>query len=84
MGASRTVCHHGNGDPTPGVSFTHLLLCAVVLWQLRPNLRASVILVAILSAAVVLGQGAKSLVKERVQEPQGRLSFGLKKHSKSR
>lgn len=49
---------------------THLLLCAVVLWQLRPNLRASVILVAILSAAVVLGQGAKSLVKERVQEPR--------------
>lgn len=49
---------------------THLVLCAVVLWLLRPNLRASVILVAILSAAVVLGQGAKSLVKERVQEPR--------------
>lgn len=49
---------------------THLLLCALCLWLLRPGLRASVILVLALSAAVVGGQGVKSLVKAQVQEPR--------------
>lgn len=49
---------------------THLLLCAVVLWRLRPDFRQGVILVVILSATVLAGQGAKSLIKAQVQEPR--------------
>ena len=49
---------------------THLLLCAVVIGVLRPGRRNAIILFAVLSATVVLGQGLKSLVKERVQEPR--------------
>ncbi len=49
---------------------THLLLCALFVCLLRPRLRGAIILVIILSAAVLLGQGAKSLVKGVVQEPR--------------
>lgn len=49
---------------------THLLLCALVIVMLRPGRRNAIILVLVLSATVLLGQGAKSLVKEQVQEPR--------------
>lgn len=49
---------------------THLLLCGLFLWLLRWPFRASVILFLILSAAIVMGQGAKSLIKAQVQEPR--------------
>ncbi|BBR58605.1 MULTISPECIES: phosphatidylglycerophosphatase B [unclassified Klebsiella] len=49
---------------------THLLLCGLFVWALRPRPRGAIVLVLILSAAVVLGQGAKSLVKGMVQEPR--------------
>ena len=49
---------------------THLLLCALFIAILRPGVRQAVALALILSAAVLLGQGAKSWVKGVVQEPR--------------
>ncbi|SUX85574.1 phosphatidylglycerophosphatase B [Citrobacter koseri] len=49
---------------------THVLLCAWFLWCLRFRLKAAMMLFAILAGAILLGQGVKSLVKERVQEPR--------------
>ncbi|YCI83275.1 phosphatidylglycerophosphatase B [Enterobacteriaceae bacterium] len=49
---------------------THVLLCAWFLWCLRFRLRAAILLFAILGAAIVVGQTAKSFIKERVQEPR--------------
>lgn len=49
---------------------THTLLCGWFLWCLRFRLRAAIMLFAILAGAILIGQGLKSLVKERVQEPR--------------
>ncbi|WP_434668680.1 phosphatidylglycerophosphatase B [Klebsiella sp. B345] len=49
---------------------THTLLCAWFLWCLRFRLRAAVVLFMILAAAILLGQGIKSWIKERAQEPR--------------
>ena len=49
---------------------THVVLCAWFLWCLRFRLRAALILFLILAAAILVGQGAKSWVKARVQEPR--------------
>ena len=49
---------------------THVVLCAWFLWCLRFRLRAALILFLILAAAILAGQGAKSWVKARVQEPR--------------
>ncbi len=49
---------------------THVVLCGWFLWCLRFRLRAALILFLILAAAILAGQGAKSWVKARVQEPR--------------
>ncbi|RRF73714.1 phosphatidylglycerophosphatase B [Klebsiella pneumoniae] len=49
---------------------THVVLCGWFLWCLRFRLRAALILFLILAAAIPAGQGAKSWVKARVQEPR--------------
>lgn len=48
---------------------THVILCGWFLWCLRFRLRAAIMLFAILGGAIIVGQGVKSWVKERVQEP---------------
>lgn len=49
---------------------THTVLCGWFLWCLRFRLRAAIMLFAILGAAILIGQGVKSWVKDRVQEPR--------------
>lgn len=49
---------------------THVILCGWFFWCLRFRLKAAVMLFAILAGAILIGQGAKSWVKERVQEPR--------------
>lgn len=49
---------------------THMLLCGWFLWCLRFRLKAAVVLFVILACAILAGQGVKSWVKERVQEPR--------------
>lgn len=49
---------------------THTLLCGWFLWCLRFRLRAAIMLFAILAGVILVGQGVKSLVKDRVQEPR--------------
>lgn len=49
---------------------THVALCGWFLWCLRFRLRAAIMLFAILAGAILIGQGAKSWVKERAQEPR--------------
>ncbi|MFE4110272.1 MULTISPECIES: phosphatidylglycerophosphatase B [Kosakonia] len=49
---------------------THVVLCAWFLWCLRFRLKAAVMLFVILGCAILAGQGVKSFVKERVQEPR--------------
>lgn len=49
---------------------THVILCGWFLWCLRFRLRAAIMLFAILGGAIIVGQGVKSWVKERVQEPR--------------
>ncbi|MTH46339.1 phosphatidylglycerophosphatase B [Intestinirhabdus alba] len=49
---------------------THGLLCAWFLWCLRFRLRAAITLFVILAAAILLGQGIKSWIKNSVQEPR--------------
>lgn len=49
---------------------THVILCAWFLWCLRFRLKAAVLLFVILAAAILAGQGIKSWVKDRVQEPR--------------
>ncbi|WP_333849316.1 phosphatidylglycerophosphatase B [Leclercia sp.] len=49
---------------------THTLLCGWFLWCLRFRLRAAIMLFAILAGVILIGQGLKSLVKDRVQEPR--------------
>lgn len=49
---------------------THVLLCGWFLWCLRFRLKAALMLFAILGAAILIGQGVKSFIKDRVQEPR--------------
>lgn len=49
---------------------THVVLCGWFLWCLRYRLRAAVALFLILGAAILLGQGVKSWIKDSVQEPR--------------
>mgnify|MGYP002652295010 FL=1 len=49
---------------------THVILCGWFFWCLRFRLKAAVMLFTILASAILLGQGVKSWVKERVQEPR--------------
>jgi phosphatidylglycerophosphatase B len=49
---------------------THVALCGWFLWCLRYRLKAAVMLFIILACAILAGQGVKSWVKERVQEPR--------------
>lgn len=49
---------------------THVILCGWFLWCLRFRLKAALVLFAILGCAILAGQGVKSWVKERVQEPR--------------
>ena len=49
---------------------THVILCAWFLWCLRFRLRAAIMLFLILAAAILVGQGMKTWIKGRVQEPR--------------
>lgn len=49
---------------------THVVLFGWFLWCLRFRLKAALMLFAILGVAILAGQGVKSWVKERVQEPR--------------
>lgn len=49
---------------------SHVVLCGWFLWCLRFRLKAAVMLFVILAGAILIGQGVKSWVKERVQEPR--------------
>lgn len=49
---------------------THVVLFAWFLWCLRFRLKAALMLFLILGCAILAGQGVKSFVKERVQEPR--------------
>ncbi len=66
----KPVVGDGNGDPAVGNYHSHVVLCGWFLWCLRFRLRAALILFLILAAAILAGQGAKSWVKARVQEPR--------------
>lgn len=49
---------------------THIALCAWFLWCLRFRLKPALMLFAILAAAILIGQGIKSVIKNKVQEPR--------------
>jgi phosphatidylglycerophosphatase B len=49
---------------------THVVLCGWFLWCLRFRLKPAIMLFAILAGAILIGQSAKSWVKDRVQEPR--------------
>lgn len=49
---------------------THIVLFAWFLWCLRFRLKAALMLFALLGGAILLGQGAKSVIKEQVQAPR--------------
>lgn len=55
---------------SPWGIFTSLILCAWFLWCLRFRLKAAIGLALLLAAVVLIGQGVKSLIKDRVQEPR--------------
>lgn len=49
---------------------THLILFGWFLWCLRFRIKAAIMLFAILAAAILVGQGVKSSIKDKVQEPR--------------
>ena len=49
---------------------THLILFGWFLWCLRFRIKAAIMLFAILAAAILMGQGVKSWIKDKVQEPR--------------
>ncbi|HEI8864876.1 phosphatidylglycerophosphatase B [Serratia sp. AKBS12] len=55
---------------SPWGILTSVLLSAWFLWCLRFRLKPAIGLFLLLSAAILVGQGVKSLIKERVQEPR--------------
>lgn len=46
---------------------THLILFGWFLWCLRFRIKAAIMLFAILAAAILMGQGVKSSIKDKVQ-----------------
>lgn len=54
----------------PWGMITHILLCGLFIWLLRLRGKQAAMLFLILSAAIILGQGAKSWMKAQVQEPR--------------
>lgn len=46
---------------------THLILFGWFLWCLRFRIKAAFVLFAILAAAILVGQGVKSSIKDKVQ-----------------
>lgn len=54
----------------PWGTLTNILLCAWFLWCLRYRIKPAIVLVLLLSAAVLIGQGVKTYVKKQVQEPR--------------
>ncbi|ATA22218.1 phosphatidylglycerophosphatase B [Gibbsiella quercinecans] len=55
---------------SPWGTLTSVLLSLWFLWCLRFRLKPAIALVVLLSAAVLIGQGVKNLMKEQVQEPR--------------
>ncbi|MFI8417003.1 phosphatidylglycerophosphatase B [Serratia sp. NPDC078593] len=55
---------------SPWGIITSVVLSAWFLWCLRFRLKPAIGLFVLLSAAILIGQGVKSLIKERVQEPR--------------
>lgn len=55
---------------SPWGSLTSILLSAWFLWCLRLRPKAAIGLVMLLSATMLIGQGIKSMIKDRVQEPR--------------
>lgn len=49
---------------------THLILFGWFLWCLRFRIKAAFVLFAILAAAILVGQGVKSSIKDKVREPR--------------
>lgn len=49
---------------------THLILFGWFLWCLRFRIKAAFVLFAILAAAILVGQGVKSWIKDKVREPR--------------
>lgn len=49
---------------------THLILFGWFLWCLRFRIKAAIMLFAILAAAILMGQGVKSWIKDKVREPR--------------
>ncbi len=49
---------------------THLILFGWFLWCLRFRIKAAIMLFAILAAAILMGQGVKSRIKDKVREPR--------------
>ncbi len=54
-------------SPSPGGVITHLILFGWFLWCLRFRIKAAFVLFAILAAAILVGQGVKSWIKDKVQ-----------------
>ncbi|QIX97671.1 phosphatidylglycerophosphatase B [Cedecea sp. FDAARGOS_727] len=54
----------------PWGAITHIALCGWFLWCLRFRLKPALMLFAILAAAILIGQGIKSVIKNKVQEPR--------------
>ncbi|CAI0886742.1 phosphatidylglycerophosphatase B [Serratia entomophila] len=55
---------------SPWGLLTSVILCAWFMWCLRFRLKAAIGLAILLAAALLIGQGVKSLIKDRVQEPR--------------
>lgn len=60
---------------------THVVLFGWFLWCLRFRVKAALMLFTLLAAAILLGQGAKSFIKERVQAPRPYVVWLEKSHS---
>jgi phosphatidylglycerophosphatase B len=54
----------------PWGTLTNILLCVWFLWCLRYRIKPAIVLIVLLSAAVLIGQGIKTYVKQQVQEPR--------------
>lgn len=55
---------------SPWGILTSAILCGWFLWCLRFRLKPAIGLAMLLFAALLIGQGVKSLIKDRVQEPR--------------
>lgn len=64
----------------PWGAITHVVLCVWFLWCLRYRLKPALMLFAILAAAILIGQGIKSVIKNKVQEPRPFVAWLEKTH----